>query len=274
MYLADSHVHSEYSFDAAKDGSASVDAICASAVYRGMSRICFTDHFDFADEIYLDKTDFDIDAAYRDVCAAREKYMGKLSIGFGAELGEPLEGGEEAERIAADGRFDFILGSLHNLRKAPDFYYLKFELLPRKILDGYVDSYFEQIMKTLSFGGMQSLAHLTYIGRYIAAAKIDYDYSRCREAVNAIFTQMTEKGIALEMNISTLIKGQAEPMPTRGMLRDYRARGGELITVGTDAHSADNVGLLIREAYEFLASAGFEHICVFENKKCVMHPIA
>ncbi len=45
------------------------------------------------------------------------------------------------------------------------------------------------------------------------------------------------------------------PLPDAPLLRLYRELGGEIITLGSDAHSAEYVGCAIRERQELLRSA-------------------
>ena len=48
----------------------------------------------------------------------------------------------------------------------------------------------------------------------------------------------------------------------------YRALGGRLITVGTDAHSIPQFGMGLKEAYMLALEKGFESVAVFKRRKC------
>ena len=52
----------------------------------------------------------------------------------------------------------------------------------------------------------------------------------------------------------------------RPVLALYREVGGQLVTVGSDAHSPENVAKGVREAYELLADTGFRYVTVYEKR--------
>lgn len=47
----------------------------------------------------------------------------------------------------------------------------------------------------------------------------------------------------------------------------YRETGGEIITIGSDAHSAEYVGCRVRETQALLRTCGFRYFCTFEGGK-------
>jgi histidinol-phosphatase (PHP family) len=50
-------------------------------------------------------------------------------------------------------------------------------------------------------------------------------------------------------------------------LRMYRELGGEIVTVGSDAHRPNGMGQGIREAYELLTQCGFRYVCTYDRRK-------
>ena len=50
----------------------------------------------------------------------------------------------------------------------------------------------------------------------------------------------------------------------------YKELGGKLITIGTDAHSADMVGKGIEQGIEVAKSAGFTHYAIFEKHSPIL----
>ena len=63
------------------------------------------------------------------------------------------------------------------------------------------------------------------------------------------------------------------PLPDQKWLRLYHELGGEIITIGTDAHTPEFVGMRARETQELLKSCGLDYVCTFEKKKPVFHKI-
>ena len=50
-------------------------------------------------------------------------------------------------------------------------------------------------------------------------------------------------------------------------LKIYKELGGEILTTGSDAHSAGRVGYRFDDLNELIRDAGFEYITVFENRR-------
>ena len=63
------------------------------------------------------------------------------------------------------------------------------------------------------------------------------------------------------------------PLPDEKWLRMYRRLGGEIITLGTDAHSPDFVGCAVRERQALLRACGFTRFCTFEKQKPIWHEL-
>ena len=131
MMYADSHTHCTYSFD----GQQTVDELCASALEHGLSRVAITDHFDADGEFEDYYTHYDPKAAKRDIEEAREKYRGRLEIARGLELGQPYSHPAESEAFVKKYSFDFVIGSLHNLLRVPDFSFINFEKVPQPLIE-------------------------------------------------------------------------------------------------------------------------------------------
>ena len=57
------------------------------------------------------------------------------------------------------------------------------------------------------------------------------------------------------------------------LLRWFRECGGELVTVGADAHRPDQVARGIPEALQMLRAAGFDHVTTYERRRPVLHKL-
>ena len=74
--FADCHSHTNFSFDAKH----SVDAMCASAVERGLSALAITDHCDYDNVIEGLYTPYDAENIYKAISVSKEKYDGKQTL--------------------------------------------------------------------------------------------------------------------------------------------------------------------------------------------------
>ena len=81
-----------------------------------------------------------------------------------------------------------------------------------------------------------------------------------------MFDILIYKGKGIEINTSGL-RTIGETMPPAEILHWYKARGGDIITLGSDAHTAGNVSFGIRQGYDLLKSAGFKKTAIYDKRK-------
>ena len=76
---------------------------------------------------------------------------------------------------------------------------------------------------------------------------------------------MASKGKAIELNTSGLRQVLGDTMPNFHLLKRFRELGGEYVTLGSDAHKAEELGEGIPRAMEMLEEAGFEYRTVYKE---------
>ncbi len=260
MYIHDSHVHTKFSFDSESD----INDIAETAIARGISEISLCDHCDIDNVIEGIYAPFEADAAKREILAAKEKYAGKLQINFGVELGEAHVYPKEAHELIERMGYDFVIGSLHNLRGYPDFSLLLLERMFDEQIVYLMNRMIKETEEVIEFGEFSTLAHITYIQRYLTIAGKPFEYEAYKDDFARIFRKLIEKKIALEINTSGLRRNSIT-MPGYDLLALYRELGGELITLGSDAHFAEDIGKGIEEAAATLRSLGFKSQCVVRD---------
>lgn len=265
-YAADCHNHSFCS----PDGKHSPQAMVDRAKELGLYVYTMTDHCECND----------YEGQYRERSKNAWREMEKLHIPEGLrfyrgiELGQPMQNLEGAKEAAARYPYDFIIGSLHNMRDYKDFYYLDCRQKSREEVDGLLHEYWTELLEMISWGGFDSLGHLTYPLRYIQGEQgVPVDLSSHMEHIEAVFSALIQKEIALEVNTSGLYGKLGATMPGPELLRQYRALGGKLVTLGSDAHCTENLAKGIDEGMELLKAAGFTEFAVFEKRKPVMLPL-
>ena len=79
------------------------------------------------------------------------------------------------------------------------------------------------------------------------------------------------KGKGLELNTSGLDRCGGF-LPTPDYFRRFKELGGEIVTVGSDAHRSDRVGQYSKEACQVLKEI-FGYVCTFEGRKPVFHKL-
>jgi len=254
--ISDSHTHSAFSFD----GHDSVAEMCRIGVKNGVSAFSVTDHCDIDGILDGFYPPYRPESGKAAVLEAREHFRGKIEIAWGVELGQPHLRREESLRILKEHRYDFVIGSVHNLEKVPDFAFLHYADMPQTLIDSLFRRNLEELSAVAAFPGVSTLAHVTYPRRYARLYGREIAIKDFTEEFRALFRIMTEKGVALELNSKMLREGQAEPDPSSDVLTLYRECGGELVTVGSDAHFARDIGGSVEDAYELLRTVGFRYV--------------
>ena len=261
----DFHTHTVWS----PDSEAPMAAMCAAAERAGLYAMAVTDHVEMS-AYREDGYDKALAGSYREAGEMQARCAGRLRIARGVELGEPLQGLELTEQLLADYDFDFVIGSLHNLKNEQDFYFMDFE--GRDILP-LLDRYFVEVLEMVRWGRFHTLAHLTYPFRYFPSERRPADYRRWREPIDEILRTVAEKGLALEINVSGLRQPIGKTLPDLPLIRRFREVGGELITVGSDAHRPEDIARPIGDGLTIAKEAGFRYVAAFFGGRPELLPI-
>lgn len=264
--LMDMHTHTDNSPDAEH----SAVLMCEKAFNAGLRAIAITDHCE-CDAYLPQRYDLSLRQSVFEGYKARAAFAGRMVIVIGVELGQPLHDLQASEKITSHN-FDFILVSQHSLTTKEDFYELDYSLEqnnPHKLLDRY----FDELLMIAEWGRFDSLAHLTYPIRYITGTHgIDIDLTEYYDKIDEILKTLAHNGKALEINTSGLRQDYGELMPTLDILKRFKALGGEYITVGSDAHTADDVGANITDGLAAAQEAGFKYITLYRDRTPIQIP--
>ena len=270
MYLADYHTHSRISPDAA----APMADMAEAAIAAGLEELCFTDHV----EPIVWGTDqprepYDWQALTEEFARARAAAAGRITLRLGIELGDaPWNFAHTEKLLAGMPELDFIIGSIHMLSRAydcKDLYY--FDPADDAAARRGIADYLEQVRLLANWDGTYSvLGHLTLPLRYLNENKgFHLTFDGFEAEVEEIFRTLIQKGRGIELNTN---RGHT-PLPDEKWLRMYRRLGGEIITLGTDAHDPRYVGCAIRERQELLRRCGFRRFCTFRRMEPVWHEL-
>lgn len=261
----DLHMHTSSSFD----GNYSADAMAEAAIANGLSTIAFTDHFDVD---FFERHNLDIRqrTSYEDICCAKDKYSAEINILRGIEIGQPTYDIPLAEKSLGRYEYDFVIGSIHNPRNQPDYGDFDYAGLSQTEIYAMLDNYFEEELLLAKWNGFDTFAHLTYPMRYIVqAGRNDIELNRYDDITDEIFKTLVSNGKALEINTSGLRQPIGKTMPTENYVLRFRELGGELLTLGSDAHFTEHVGAGIDNGYEIALKCGFETVTYFKKRKPV-----
>lgn len=262
--INDNHLHSSFS----SDSNASSESMIQKALKLGLTSMCFTEHNDYdyppEDGKIVFKIDFD--SYFNTLSGLREKYRSQIDIRIGIEQGLMASVASKVDAFDSDSRLDFIIGSSH-LVNGDDPYYPEFwEYSDVKTA---ILSYYESIIDNLNTcHNFDVYGHIDYIARYIPKNRIsEYKEKDFYDILDTILHTIITNGKGIELNTAGLRYSTAQTNPSPFILRRYRELGGEIITVGSDAHAPEYLAYSFGRIPVILKEAGFRYYTEFRARK-------
>jgi len=254
-------MHTRVSHDSSGDPSAMVK----KAEALGLREICFTDHYDETPLNWEENFLFDTDEYKKAYADLRSD---KLKIRLGVEFGLVEHNVGEMERLSRILNFDFVIGSVH-FADGHEMY-MK-EYWEGRDVGECFESFLKQELKCVRLhDDFDVLGHINYVckspfnpcGRPLL-------YKDFPDLFDDIMKVVIEKGKGLEINTSGVDRVGIF-LPDADCLRRYKALGGKIITVGSDAHDASRVGQYTDRALDILKDI-FGYVCTFEKRMAIYH---
>ena len=260
---SDFHMHSEFS----GDSNAPMEEMIKKSISMGLSHICLTEHYD-PDYVYLPGEEgmfeLNTDSYLYELLRLRERYKNEISVGFGVELGLQPHLKRELAVFAKSQNFDFIIGSSH-ICNHKDVYYPSF--FEGRSEEEAHHEYFESVLECVkSLPYFDVYGHLDYVVRYGPTKNANYTYDKHADILDKILTYLIETEKGLELNTGGFTNGLNDPNPSIDILKRYHKLGGEIITVGSDAHTPKYIAANFNKACEILKACGFQYYCIFQSR--------
>lgn len=261
--MFDYHMHSTVSFD----GHDPALRMAQAAKDAGLKEICFTDHIDYEAGVEKQTMVFDTDAynaAYDDL------EIPGLLIRRGMEFGLKPENGTDLKKDLLRRPFDFVLGSVHFVDEV-DVYFAPY--WDGKTVEQAERHFLEETLRCVrAHEEFDVLAHLTYISKARAhPCRRPVPYELHRDLIDEILRTLVKKGKGLEMNTSGVDRC-GDYLPGRIFFERFKELGGEIVTVGSDAHTWNRVGQYSGRACSILKEI-FGYVCTFQDRKPIFHKL-
>lgn len=259
---ADVHMHCGFS----NDSETRPEDMVESAIAKGLSVICFTDHYDKDNLDWGDEAIFDVESYFQKMIELQEEYRDRIDIRIGAEIGMQPYLAEYYQNFMAQHPFDFVIGSVHSVLEhdvALDFFQKHSDPEGYKI---YFEEMLQDVQKIKSY---DVLGHLDYIVRYSNQGSKGFNLNDYMDIIEEILKQVIAHGKGIEMNMSGLKYGLGAPHPQPEIIKRYRELGGEIITVGADGHIPEHIAYDYHLADDILKSCGFKYYTEFKGRKPV-----
>lgn len=262
----DTHMHCKFSGDSTTEP----EDMILSAVQKGLDGICFTDHIDYD---YPGPVSFQFlpKEYFKTLKPLSMKYQNRITVHIGVELGLQPHLKQRYEEFLTKGDFDQVIASSHVVHGFDPYYP---EFYKGKTEEEAYHEYFESILENVSiFEDFDVYGHIDYVVRYGPTKNANYTYEKYQDIIDEILIALIAKGKGIELNMAGFKYGLGHPHPTEAVLKRYHELGGEILTLGSDAHAKEHVAYDYNKLYGLLTNAGFSHYTVFQKRKPIFYKI-
>ncbi|ADL42182.1 histidinol phosphate phosphatase HisJ family [Caldicellulosiruptor obsidiansis OB47] len=258
--MFDYHIHSNFS----SDSNMSMEDAVKKAIELNLDEIAFTDHMDLLyPSVSYPVWDINYEDYMNEFYSIKEKYSNKIKIKLGSEVGLQPHSIEKSLEILNSYSFDFVIASTHvvDFQDLADgvFYQEKAKQ------QAYI-RYFEETLNLIkSFDKFCVYGHLDIVKRYGDYENKDLDKEEYWDLIDEILKLLILKGKGIEVNTSGFRYGLGMPHPEYKIIKRFYELGGEIITLGSDAHSTEYIAYMFSYTVDMLKSIGFKYLTKFEN---------
>ena len=273
MYT-DSHNHTCHF---SSDAEMSISDLISACQKREIPRVVITEHYDI-DYPHPEEPSqvFDINQYIEAFEVWKRLCPNNLELLMGIELGYQEHLAAEIDKISASFNFDSVILSKHLFEGKDVFFYPecyhKYE--PAELHRRYIADLSEMAEKCNNYN---IIGHYDYINRYCKRRKIRVLYSDCPAEFDRLFEVIIAKEKSLEINTKSIHKAlhkkSGEYMPDIEILKRYKEMGGKMITLGSDSHTTNSLGVHFEETAEYLKECGFEYNTYFVNRRPHTEPL-
>ena len=261
MIYSDYHIHTIFSGDCEFEP----ELIVESAIRKGLKEICITDHQDFG--FIADGILYEIDSRkyFKKIQDISVKYKNRISVKTGIEMGLEPDKTDKIDSFLNSEEFDFVIGSSHLINGFDPYYpeYFKGKTDEESFLE-----YFESILKNLEVcNNFDVYGHLDYVVRYAPNQHKYYSYNNFKDIIDSILIKIISMNKGIEINSGSFRYGLPFSNPCPEIIKRYKELGGEIITIGSDAHNPEHIAHSFKLINDILSDCGFKYYCNFSNRK-------
>ncbi|MBO8159123.1 histidinol-phosphatase HisJ family protein [Thermosyntropha sp.] len=260
-FYADYHVHTDFSGDC----NTSMEEMIKKAIKLGLKELAFTDHvdYDYPDPSF-EAIDYNTYTKFFE--ELKSKYEKKINLLLGVEVGYQPHIKKNIEELLQTYPFDFVICSTHMADRL-DFYTGDF--FQAKNQNESYRRYFENVLDAVNqFQNYDVYGHLDFIVRYGNFKSKTLAYADFKDIIDEILRKIIANGSGIEINTSGYRYKLNQLHPQTEIVKRYKELGGEIITVGSDAHRAEDLCSHFDIAYALLEKLDIKYIATYRQRKC------
>ncbi len=239
-------------------------AYLAEAELKGLSEIGFSDHFPLGllgckprNQVTMEPEELEL---YIDDIEALKKTSAGVKIKTGIEI-DYIPGTEDKlEGLLNNYSFDYIIGSIHFLGDWDFTHPVYADTYKERDIEQIYSSYFDLLSKLCRSKLFDIVGHIDVVKKfgYRPEKNLEQYWQKTVQVLK-------ETGICLELNTAGKDAPVGDFYPDRRLL-ELACAAGVPVTLGSDAHSPEQVGRFFPEAIDLLRSAGYRELAVFDNR--------
>jgi histidinol-phosphatase (PHP family) len=258
--IADYHTHTAL----CKHAQGDVEEYVRRAVDLGFDEIGCSDHAPLPGN-YDERHRMTLEQYYSEyaprVSGLIEKYRRQIRVKRGIECDFLDWAAEWNSKFIAENDFDFVIGSVHFVGPRGEEKPLFGREYDRSEVEALYEGYFLEIANSAKAGLFDIIAHCDIVKKFGK-----FSTARIEELQWEAMSQIKKADLCIEINTSGLRKPELETYPGEKVLtlaRDLKIP----LTLGSDAHNPDQVGMDFGSAISLINKYGNGRISIFERRK-------
>ena len=265
--MFDCHIHSDFSSDSRMPAGTA----CDRAIATGLKGLAFTDHLDIDYPDTDENFNIDFDHYIEFVKALSKQQKPQLKVAVGIEIGIQPHVIEQSLEIVRTHDFDYVLASVHILDGIDP--YKKEYYRDKTRIEAYERYLKEILFMVRNFPDFDNVGHFEYITRYAGYDDRSLRYKDHSDLFDELLQELIYKGKGFEVNTGSFRDkpGIRTCEYDIAVLKRYKELGGEIASLGSDAHDTAYIGYKFDVFKDILIEAGFSHAAYFEKRKPVFY---
>mgnify|MGYP002632410827 CR=1 FL=1 len=244
-FFCDLHMHSNYS-----DGTGTIEDMAKSAIAKGLTTICITDHMPLPFYPWY-SVDMDKIQVYRDEIGRVQKiYRNKLTLLTGLEI-EYLPEISDWIKPIIDLGWDYLIASVHGLFIDNTQYLIneneeEFNKTLNIVFNGDIKAfcrqYYHLVQQAVSTDWCDSVGHLDVIKKYNYSNQyFDEQSPWYRKLIEETLDVIKAHQLKMEINTAGFIQPIGQAYPSPWIIKDAIKRGIPIV-MGSDSHAPETLG--------------------------------
>jgi len=256
--MIDYHIHTNISADC----NIPMMKMAQAAQDAGLKEICFTEHIDLN---MIEGPDFTVNFdAYAAALEETRRAFPELTIRMGIEAGLDTGTMHKMKTILSGQPLDYVVGSQHVVFGQDPYYK---DVWDRHTKEEIFDEYLRVSLDSASnIDDYDVMGHIGYVSKFCPYEDKLLRYADYTDMIDSLLKTLIEKGKGIEVNTNGLYMTPST-MPETPIIKRYFELGGQLVTVGSDAHYEVVVGHAVADTLESLKTIGFRYVCAFDKRQ-------